>query len=234
MPDNLRHAQYDSSGVQIDNPQDVYPSAQSLGSFTWATKPSAIGNAGAVIRISDAGTLGVSHWISNGTYWRPLNGSLFYSSQQGSIATPISAFTGVASSQFVINQPVFPAGMLVPGVSEIRTKIRLRRTGATATATINVHLGTAKSSSDPVVYAFTYAATNLLDIIAAPSIQIPETGRVMGTNWQPEGGSGNTSTFLDRTTNINTLADMGLTVSISGANAADAFALLGISVELRQ
>ena len=203
-------------------------------SHLWAARPAAAGNSGQVIRVSDVGTgLGGSHWVSDGTYWRPVGGSVVIAAQSGSLATPVSSFTGVTSSQFTpVKQPVIPAGMLIPTQSSIEIEASFRRTGATATATINVHLGTAKTSGDNPAYSFTFAATNLLDMLANPSVFVAETGRVSTTNWQTRGGSGNTSVTIDRTGNINTAAEMGITFSISSANAADSFALIGYKVRV--
>lgn len=204
--------------------------------YTWATRPAAAGNTGQVIRVSDVGTgLGGSHWVSDGTYWRPVGGSVVIGAQSGSIATPVSSFTGVTSSQFTpTKQPVFPAGMLIPGQSSIEVEAIFRRTGATATATLNAHLGTAKTSGDSAIYAFNYPATNLADLIVNPTVFIAETARFTSTNWQPKGGSSNTNVTNDKTGNVNTAADMGVTFSISGANIADSFALIGYRVRLSQ
>ena len=202
--------------------------------YTWAARPAAAGNAGRCIRITDVGVLGGSYWFSDGSNWRPVGGSVLIASQQGSITTPVSAFTAVTSSIFTITQPVFPAGMLIPGSATIEFEAQLRRTGATATASINVHMGTAKSSSDNTIYAFTYAATTLLDLFINPTVLVAESGRIVTSNWQGRGGSGNASVYQERTGNINTAADMGITIAIASANAADSFALIGYKVRLFQ
>ena len=202
-------------------------------SYIWAARPAAAGNTGRVVRISDIGP-GGSFWYSDGTNWRPVGGSVLIASQQGSITTPLSAFTGVTSSVFTITPPVIPAGMLIPGSSTIEFEAQLRRTGATATALLNVHFGTSKSTSDNPIYAFTYAATTLLDLLVNPSVLVAETSRIVASNWQTRGGSGNAGVFQERTGNINTAADMGITIGIASANAADSFALLGYKVRVIQ
>lgn len=202
-------------------------------SYTWATRPAAAGNAGRVVRITDIGP-GGSYWYSDGASWRPVGGSVLIASQQGSITTPLSAFTGVTSSVFTITQPIIPAGMLIPGSSTIEFEAQLRRTGGNGTALVNVHMGTAKSAGDNTIYAFTYAATTLLDLFVNPSVLVAESGRIVATNWQARGGSGNASVYQERTGNINTAADMGITIAIASANSADSFALLGYKVRLFQ
>lgn len=204
--------------------------------YTWATKPSASGNLGMCIRIANVGASAAgSYWISDGTYWRPVGGSVLLSAQSGSIATPISSFTGVTSSLFTPTaQPVIPAGMLIPGQSSIEIEASFRRTGANATASLNIHLGTAKTSADNTVYSFTFAATSLLDLLATPTVFVSETSRITATNWQTRGGSGNTSVTNDRTGNINTAAEMGVTFGISSANVADSFSMIGYKVRLFQ
>jgi len=206
--------------------------------YTWAagtkTKPPAAGNANRTILVSDIG-VGGCHLISDGTYWRPLGGSVVIAEQSGSIATPISAFTGVTNSLFTpTSQPVIPNNFLIPGQSSIEVEASFRRTGSTASATLNIHFGTAKTSADNTVYAATYAATTLLDLFANPTIFVAEAGRVTSTNWQSKGGAGNTNVTLDRIGNINTAAEMGITFSITSANVADSFALIGYKVRVNQ
>lgn len=222
-----------TGGIELSAGDDV---VLDTTAFIWADRPSASSNAGRVIRITDVGvSVGGSHWISDGTYWRPVNGYIVLQQQAGSIATPLAAVTGVTTSMLVPSKSlVIPAGMLIPGSAELDIKGFFRRTGATATATLNVHLGTNKTSGDNTCYAFTYAATTLLDTIAAPIVNVAEAQRFTYTGWQVQGGSGNASTFGDKTTAFNVASEMGVTFSISGANVADSFALIGYRIELRQ
>ena len=204
--------------------------------YTWATRPSAVANPGVTIRISDVGpSIAGSHWVSDGTYWRPVNGQIVLQKQSGSIATPLAAVTGVTTSMLVPSRSIIiPAGMLIPGDSQIKIEAGFRRTGANATATLNAHIGTNKTSGDNSAYSFTFGATNLLDILMAPTVDVSEATRFTSSNWQISGGSGNASTFSDKTTAFNTTAAMGITFSVSGANAADAFALIQYKVTLCQ
>lgn len=204
--------------------------------YLWDDRPAASSNTSRVIRITDVGPAGAgSHWVSDGTYWRPVNGSIVLQKQSGSIATPLAAVTGVTSSMLVPSKSrIIPAGMLIPGDAQLKIEAMFRRTGANATATLNVHLGTNKTSGDNTCYAFSYAATNLLDIFAAPTVDVAEAQRFTYSGWQVQGGSGNASTFGDKTTAFNTATEMGVSFSISGANAADSFALIGYRVTLCQ
>lgn len=232
--DNLRHAQYGNDGTQIDNPQDIYPASQSAGPYTWATKPPASASSGVVIKVTDVGTTGSSgsFWISDGVYWRPINGSVILAAQKGSITTPISTLSGVTSGIFTVDPIIVPAGSLVPGRSQLELSFKVRRTGATATAILSTYLGTAKTASDANMYAISMAATTLLDVQGCPIIDISETGRVISSNYSAMGSSGGANAFLERTTNINTLAEMGMTIGISAANAADSFSLLSYELKL--
>lgn len=80
--------------------------------------PSAGGkNAGTTIRLTDVGPAG-SEWTSDGTVWRPSNGSaVLYQSPAGSVAAPVATLTGNGATQyFSLAQPMLiPAGLLFSG-----------------------------------------------------------------------------------------------------------------------
>jgi len=86
-------------------------------SGTWALRPDAANfQPGRLAWMDDVGPAG-SAWVSDGTYWRPLNGSALLYIQAGSIASPVSTLTGNGTSQnFELPEPcLLPGGMLFPG-----------------------------------------------------------------------------------------------------------------------
>jgi hypothetical protein len=200
--------------------------------YTWSTRPAAAGRAGQVIRVSDIGATGAgSHWISDGTNWRPVNGSVVICNLVGSLATPLESKTGATSGSFttLVAASKIPAEVLVPGSSSIAVQTLWNRVGATATAIAAVNIGTAGTSSDSNVYALTYAATTLFNLISEPILSAAESGRLTSSNWVSHGGSGGAAA-VDRTTNINTAADMYVTPNYSSANAADTFQIIAHKV----
>jgi hypothetical protein len=203
----------------------VYPTAP----FAWSARPAAAGNETRVIKLTDYGNKPLL--ISDGTNWLPLVGGVTWKTQAGTIANPISAFTGVTSSIFTTDQAIFPAGLLVPGRSIIEIEGLVRRVGANANAVLSVHFGTAKSSADGTMLATNMAATSLLDVMFRIRVAVQGAGAVGSTNYITTGGNG-TNAAKDQTGNINTAADMGVTVGVASANAADSFALIQLSVSL--
>lgn len=204
----------------------LYP----ITALPWASFPAASTSENRAIRVSNYGNKPVL--MSDGSNWLPMGGAQVWKSQAGSIASPISSFTGVTSSLFTIDQPVFPGGLLVPTRTIIEIDGIVRRSGANGTATLNIHFGTAKTSADPTVYAFTLGATNLLDQPFSVRLAVQGINAVSATNWIARGGAGSASVVLDKSTNINTAADMGISIGVASANAADSFALLQLTTRL--
>lgn len=112
--DGAYWAAADSSGPYGVTPAGVVvPLFQYAYEGTWASRPAASAvAAGSKMRATDVGVGGYSEWVSNGTNWRPLNGSVLLFEDRGSAASPIATLTGdgVATQM----------GFVIPGASSVR------------------------------------------------------------------------------------------------------------------
>lgn len=202
------------------------------GDFTWATKPLAnLIPVGSRICVTD---LNDSVWYSDGTYYHPLNG--FYSfGKSGSIAAPLSTLTGVTAGQFTLSPlMLIPAGMLIPGISQVVVDAQYYRRGANATATASARFGTANNNTDSAMLGITMTAVD------TQSLRFQWCGFVSATNVitvqtnTPVNTASVAGALVDRNTNINIAADQYASLLISGANAGDSFDLIGYRVTVVQ
>lgn len=80
------------------------------GRYTWAGRPAAAGNSGKRITITDVGTGGGSEWVSDGTYWRPVNGAVVLVANGA-----LSSHTG-NTNKTTLKTYTIPAGLAnIPG-----------------------------------------------------------------------------------------------------------------------
>jgi hypothetical protein len=87
---------------------------------------------------------------SDGTYWRPMNGSAVLWSRAGSVNTPIASLTGTAAAQnFVLPDTLqIPVGLLFPNCRLI-VSARIGRNNVIGTTTsARIRFGTANSTAD--------------------------------------------------------------------------------------
>ena len=198
----------------------------------WAARPAAATVPGQVIRITDVGTAAHgSHWVSDGTNWRPVNGRVVLASLAGSTAAPVCSVTGSTGASFAIpgGNIKVPAGLLLPG-AQLEVRPVFRRVGANATGNVNVTIGTSQSASDSNLVAQGLAATTNLDFAPDPRVFVSSATVITSTAWLQVGGGTGGGATLDRSANFNTAADMWVSLYTSSANAADVFQLLALQV----
>ena len=203
----------------------------------WANRPAAASVPGQTVRFTDVGSSAAgSHWVSDGTNWRPVGGRVLLASQSGSVAVPVSSVTGTTGSMFTLpgGNVKVPAGMIVPGAASFVIKPTVRRIGANATGNFNIAIGTTQSAADSNLLAIGMAATTNLDYAPDCRIFVSTTGVITSTAYLQTGGAFTGGSTIDRSANFNTGSDMWVTFYTSSANAADAFQILGFTVELLQ
>lgn len=198
-------------------------------SYTWAGKPTASSvPVGTVIMISD---LSYQRFVSDGTYWRPMQGKVMLYSKWGTLASPIASLSGVTAGVFIISggAPKVPAGLIIPN-SKLYLQADVRKVGANSTAIFNCWLGTAGTTADSAVVATSLSSATNMDGLVTAAARFGTSKTTLNTrNWLGDGttSASSASVVLDKTTNINTDADMFVTLSINAASASDAFSLIG-------
>jgi len=206
-------------------------------SYTWAQAVAlgAAGHAGLVILVSDVGMGAGSHWISDGANWRPLGGQVVLSAQMGSKNAPLDSITGVTFDVFTPPiRPEIPAGMLIPGVSEIIVEAWVHKIGANATGIIGATLGTSTTlGNNASLITASIAITTLSGVYINPKVSVGAATR-FATNQYMTNGNSAVAGIVDIITNIDIAQKMYLGVFATSINAADQFDLIGFSVTLRQ
>lgn len=157
MADNLRHAQYGSSGVQIDNPQDLLPSVvgnsnqdiyingvliPTIKTYTWASKPNPVDYVG-YARLTGLTTLAAtltggagSLWYSNGVSWELVGGSTVLWQQNRSYTAPADT-----NEYLAIDDTLF--GGVMGANSRLKLSVFLETNSSAGTKTFRCKLGAA-------------------------------------------------------------------------------------------
>jgi len=109
--------------------------------YTFATLPNVAASAGAVARVSNVGPTGAgSLWISNGTRWWPLNGTV-------GLYTLAARSSNIATTETVVAQYLIPAGVFQVG-DRIRVSLSMTKSGTTDIGTLTFRFGTAGTTAD--------------------------------------------------------------------------------------
>lgn len=205
---------------------------------TWANRvlPSQ-SNIGMLWRITDVGVGGGSWWWSDGTNLRPLNGYVSLWRRMSSIASPLATLTGSGASQrFTLpDATVFPAGMLIPGVTRVYGMCKTRRLGNSgASGHVLMALGSGSSAgiNDLSFVSTTVSATLNIDTLLYGFADITSSTIFCSTGFVSLNGSPSPYSFADRNTNFDCSGSNTSLVSIGVASAftVDQIALIGYEI----
>lgn len=199
-----------------------------IGSYTFATLPSAASNSGAVVRVTDIGpaTAG-SLWVSTGTIWKPVNGRVTIVSSAASAST--------SSGEVLSNLKFqFPAAFFNAG-DRIRLWGSLTKGAATNQGLVAVRVGTAGTTADTVVIPSWAAMANA----SRTTGFITELTVVDATTMRAEGAvplAGNTGAYTVSTNVVAanvTISNVSnsLWVEVTISSSSDAFALVNGMME---
>jgi uncharacterized membrane protein len=111
----------------------TFPGIPYLGSFTWANRPTSA-PVGAVMRASDVGSASGTHWVWDGTYWRPLGGRAVVA-RLAANGTRTSVNGAGDATLSDVASVTFPASLLL--IPKSRILITAFGTRTPATANIN-------------------------------------------------------------------------------------------------
>lgn len=151
------------------------------------------------------------------------------------IASPIATYTGGTGGLFTLPSAIaIPAGFITDH-SRLWVSARIKRTGANGTANFDCQLGTGAAGSDSILGRVALAATDahVGSMESCAFFTTSATTFLAGGTAAPQNSTGG-STFVDRSTNVNRLATMYITLGMVSANAADSFALLALRVTLER
>lgn len=203
---------------------------------SWVNRPSpASVHPGTLIAVSD---YNYARFVSDGTYWRPVQGSVLIYSKWGSLASPLAVIQNSTAATFTLpgGAPKIPAGMILPN-AKITIQSDSRKVGANGTANAFVRLGTAGNASDSAVVGLNVPIATNSDICLSSSARFSSSKTSFTSrNYIGDGttSTANAGTAYDRTTQVNTDADMFFTFEVSAASASDVFNLVGCHIILEE
>jgi len=152
----------------------------------WDNRPSAVGNTGMILFISDIG-IGGSYWVSNGTTWRSMTGRYLLSS----INAPI--VSGSGTSFTVLNTVTIPANLIKDG-DKIMIESSISKSGTADTYSTSFSIGPLATSSDPTFAAANQPATTNLLSRYSNSINFYSSPEFISMSRNPSGWGTTTST----------------------------------------
>lgn len=139
-------------GLTASTYQDFAKTSESgIGSYTFATLPSASANSGRVAVVTDIG-YGGSLWRSNGATWEPTS-AIDLRKASGTINCPAGTAEGVR------DQILIPGGLLKVG-SVLDVEGMVTKSGATEGLSLYVRIGSAGTVADAAVLSSTSMITN--------------------------------------------------------------------------
>lgn len=154
--------------------------AGSITSTTWTARTSAVtAGAGAVIRVSDIGGATGSQFVSDGTNWRPLNGT-------ANLYVLPSRVTMTGTTETAVASYPIPIGLLQNG-DRIQIRNTFSKTGTSETLTHRYRIGTNCTKADTGAFTSTAMTTVqvsngfMIDFERASSTTIQRVGNA-GTN----------------------------------------------------
>lgn len=126
-----------------------------IPSYLWAARPSASQFNGAIIRITDVGGGnptggGGNYFFSNGTRWKPLNGSIILDA----VDTANSSIANTAEQNLNPTHDPIPAGVL-GDFDRLRLRMSWSKVGTVGNTTIRVRYGPLGTTADPLLVGIT-------------------------------------------------------------------------------
>lgn len=183
-----------------------------LGSFTWATRPTASAAlAGAVFYASDY----PSYWFCDGTIWRP------YGNARLQCRTIADAITN--GTLTVINQQLIPAGMLKAGMI-LRVFHQTIKSSTGSSGTEQIYMGTAGTTADAALLAnaTTFGAANRQLAIVYDILRVTSTSVRVVTSGATQSYAANaTPVPADVTVSDLDANDLYVSVAVNNTGGAE-------------
>lgn len=149
---------YDSSGtfLGISGPPGI---ASPTPAMLWGNRPAATSaNVGRQARFTDVGgnlgTGGGNFYFSNGTRWKPMNGSIVLDS----VDTANAGIANTTEQQLNPNHIIIPAAV-IGDFDRLRLWVSMSKSATTDSATIRIRFGPLGTIADPVLSTITTLAT---------------------------------------------------------------------------
>jgi len=199
---------------------------------TWAGRP-AVGlvPAGTELQATDYAN---QKWICDGAYWRPAQGRVNIGQQYGNASQPLATLSNTVQGYFTIpgGNPLIKAGMIIPH-SRVYFEALTRKEGTGGTAGFYGRLALVGASYPDATFATATIGNNNLQchrFYSTANFGTSKTQFVTPQYLAP--GAGATNSTVDKGAQVNTDADMEVSMAIASATVTDSFSLFGYSVWL--
>lgn len=175
-----------------------------------------------------------AQFYSTGGLWKPVMGRQTLYIRQGSIASPIATLTGNGTQQaFTLPETLLIPRGLLTDTTKLYAEALLRRGGTAASITCGLTLGTTQTTqNDQSFAAQTITATDTNEGRIFGSAQIfSSTTSYISTGFMAANATGSASSAL-RSTNVNTAADMYVSIGSTSASfiSPDTLALISYHI----
>jgi len=219
-PNNFVQGVYNALGSLIGLSDGAGGQIGLAATYTWATKPLASAYIGTAF-ITDIGQ-GGSYWVSNGTEWKPLNGSVVLASS----AVASSAVTGDSGVDHAVASLVLPAGIM--GLNG-RIEVYAKFTATIVTTVTTLYLKLGGTTLWGVGYGLFASSTGISSRCAfqnrnSASSQLASLGNITDV------GGTNAALFVKPA--VNTAISQTLELIINAGNAASTHILESYTVIL--
>lgn len=201
---------------------------------TWAGRP-AVGlvPTGTEIVVSD---YGYQKWVSDGTYWRPAQGSALIAQKHGTATAPVAVLSATTAGVFTLpgGKIAIPAGMITPH-SRLAGMALMKKVGGTASAYFGIRFGTTGTSADSLVGGITSYIYHGSEVSVNTSARIGDIALNSFTSMITIGDgvtAAVTGTSVLQSANLDHSAGQFVSFVVTSGNVADVYNLLGYTVTL--
>lgn len=159
-------------------------------------------NPGQLFYVSDVG-VGGSYWYSNGTIWRPVNGSVVLANDElGAISTTQTTYGVVAGWELLV-----PAGLMERTGAKLRTMLRSERLGTlagtgTCQATVMTRTSSIMAAHSFVSNSATADTMQALGVLSRISPTLLRHSANYGLAWTGSSNSAYNETVVNTSTDL--------------------------------
>lgn len=194
--------------------------SSSITQYAWTSKPAASAVSGSIIKVTNVGTNG-SYWVSNGSRWVPLNGSVIVS-QSGTTVN----LTGTTSETAMATITI-PGGLIgTNGVLEILPNFN--HPSSANNKIWRVRLG---GIGGTAFYGSTFTTTR--SAMPMMAIVSSSTSAQKGASSSTVAGLGTNSSGITTAT-VDTTVDFTIVISGQLASSGETMSLKGLSIVYRE
>ena len=211
------------------------PSVGPAYTFAGLPAPALMGTK--TVRVTNIGPTGAgSLWVSDGTDWRPLNGTALHCKNHSTLASPIATI-GAAAGKFVLPAAdrVLAGSILLPIGSPkvgqgIRLSAKFNHRGTGGAWQVAARIGSSDTSADPSFATFSGTAVDQQGVWLLQDLVVESTTTFVSSTFSTPNASAPGGLAL-RNVNFNTATQIYVSFYAVSVAAADFIDLISYRVE---